>query len=206
MMLSIITTVYDRVDCLKQCIASVKELNVTDYEHIIVSDCPPEAVVKEISDLVVSQNDYRIKYFNLQERHDNWGIAPLSRGLKEATGKYVAILSDDNGYLPNHFDVLIPAMEEDNSLSFVYSACWYRDMGLFAHPVPDDCHIDLGQPLYRRSLFNSIFQDEIPFNIYGFDWRVIRCFMDAGKWKFFPDPTFVFRLACYPQYMPKGIK
>ena len=199
--LSIITTVYDRVDDLQNAIWSVQNLEFGDYEHIIVSDCPPLDTVCEIQEMVRRAQDGRIQYFNLPARYNNWGIAPAEYGVQQATGTYLAFLSDDNVYLPTHFNSLLDMLDGDDGLSFVYSACWYADRGLFDCPYPEDCKIDLGQPVFRRQVFKTLFNDTLPFDMMGWDWRLIAAFMTAGGWRFSPEPTFVFRAKMYPQYL-----
>jgi len=201
--LSIITTVYDRVDCLRQAIWSVQNLNFKDYEHIIVSDCPPSEVVAKIQQVIKEADDNRIQYYNLGSRSNNWGIAPAEYGLSKSVGKYLSFLSDDNVYLPEHFDRLISELNSDVGLSFVYTSCWYADKGLFNWPYPEDCKIDLGQPVFRRSIFSTLLNDRLPFNVYGWDWKLIHAFATVGRWKFFDHPTFVFRALDYPHYLPK---
>ena len=56
---SIVTTVYDRVECLTQCLRSVQRLRYSNYEHIVVSDAPPRAVVERVTALVRSIDDPR---------------------------------------------------------------------------------------------------------------------------------------------------
>ena len=105
---SIITTVYDRTECLRQCIGSVQRLTFRDYEHLIVSDCPPSEDVQRIRTMVAAARDERIGYFNLARRHNNWGIAPAAAGLRCTRGEYVCFLSDDNGYMPDHIGISDP--------------------------------------------------------------------------------------------------
>ena len=54
---SIITTVYDRVACLKRCIQSVQALHFENYEHIIVADAPPPSALGRIQALVRRLDD-----------------------------------------------------------------------------------------------------------------------------------------------------
>ena len=80
-LVSIITTVYDRVRLLADCLRSVRELEFRDFEHLIVSDHPLEPVVANIHTLVQTAASHGSTYANLSERANNWGIAPASVGL-----------------------------------------------------------------------------------------------------------------------------
>ena len=123
--ISIVTTVYDRSDCLRHCIASVRRLAFADFEHLIVADYPPPDVMERIRTIVSSAGDARVGLFNLKRRFNNWGIAPAAAGLRRARGEYVAFLSDDNGYTSDHFNQLVRMLDRDSALGFVYSSCRY---------------------------------------------------------------------------------
>jgi glycosyltransferase involved in cell wall biosynthesis len=204
--LSIITTIYDRMDCLRCCIDSVRRLSFGDYEHLIVADCPGQSVIERINDVVARTADPRIGLYNLRSRHNNWGIAPAASGLRRARGEFVAFLSDDNGYLSDHFEPLIGALDRNPSLGFVYSSCQYDARLVLAHPVPRPGRIDLGQPLFRRELFELHLNDTLPFDIMAWDWSLIDAFMRKGvRWRHINRPSFIFRLARYPHLVvPDG--
>ena len=203
---SIVTTVYDRVDCLERCIQSVQALSFSNFEHIIVADCPPLPVADRIRSLVekyTAAGYTRLSFLNLGVRHNDWGIAPAAAGLAIARGKYVCFLSDDNGYLPHHLDKLVAALETQPDLGFVYSSCLYAGRGVLNSPAPRSARIDLGQPLFRRAIFEVHLGGTLPFHEYGWDWRMIERFMTHGvRWQHIDDATFIFRLAQYPQLMP----
>lgn len=198
--LSIITTVYDRVDCLSRCIASVQRLTYCDFEHLIVGDHPPAEVIDHIQSVVARVNDPRIGLYNLNKRHNNWGIAPAAAGLRRACGEFVAFLSDDNGYLPDHVEPLIRALDRDPSLGFVYSSCQYDGRLVLAGSVPRPGRIDLGQLMFRRELFELHFADDLPFDMMAWDWHLVNALMCKGvRWRHVDRKSFIFRLAKYPQ-------
>lgn len=202
---SIITTVYDRVGCLEQCLRSVKALEFQDYEHIVVADLPPEPVLEQIKNTIAkSSNGGKQPIFAcLEKRRNNWGIAPAARGLEMARGKYICFLSDDNGYKPNHFNKLVTMLEANPGLGFVYSSCAYDGRSVLRSPIPRPGRIDLGQPLFRRELFDKYLGGTLPFAEYGWDWRMIERFMRNGvRWQHVNDDTFLFRLAKYPHFLP----
>ena len=204
---SIITTVYDRVDCLERCIRSVQALQFKDYEHIVVADAPPAGVMDRIAKLAA---DCRGESANptlvsLNTRRQDWGISPAAAGLELARGKYVAFLSDDNGYLPHHFDNMVRALDSEAGLGFVYSSCLYDGRLTLNASLPRFGRIDLGQPLFRRELFDRYLAGKLPFKEAAWDWRMIERFMQHGvRWRHINDATFVFRLAKYP-HLPTGV-
>jgi hypothetical protein len=200
--LSIVTTVYDRTECLERCIASVQQLGFRDYEHLIVADHPPPEVLARIERIVDDADDQRIALYDLKRRFNNWGIAPAAAGLRRARGEFVAFLSDDNGYLPDHFDPLVKMLDRDAALGFVYSSCQYDGRLVLSHPVPRPGRIDLGQPLFRRELFELHLGDDLPFDMMAWDWHLVDTLMRRGvRWRHVDRQSFIFRLAKYPQLM-----
>jgi len=194
---TIISTVYDRVDCLRRCLRSVQHLEFKDYEQIVVSDAPEPDVLHQIADLVQWAGP-RVRHLNLIERTNNWGISPAETGLREAVGEYVCFLSDDNAYLPGHFAPLIAALDADPGLGFAYSSCLYAGRKMLAFDPPVGAGIDLGQPLFRRSVLPA----RMPARVMSWDWELIRTLMEEGvRWQHIPEATFVFRLDVYPRLM-----
>jgi glycosyltransferase involved in cell wall biosynthesis len=197
---SIITTIYDRVNLLAGCLQSVRELVYRDFEHIIVSDHPPEEVVSSIESLVSGEPTPSITYADLDARTNNWGIAPASVGLHLARGRYVCFLSDDNGYTPDHFDPLISVLEEHDDIAFVYSSCQYAGRFVLRNSTPLPGGIDLGQPLFRKEIFDRYLPGLLPFDMMAWDWHMIERFMQHGlRWQHVDRPTFLFRLAACAQ-------
>ena len=206
---SIVTTVYDRVQCLERCLQSVRKLNFRDFEHIIVADAPPRPIMEQIVNLVENSSvaSDRGALARLKQRKNDWGISPAAAGVSLARGKYVCFLSDDNGYVAHHFDKLVEALDHDPNLGFVYSSCLYAGRATLCSAAPRAGGIDLGQPLFRRELFTQYLGGTIPFHEFGWDWRVIEAFMRNGtRWRHIDDATFVFRLANYPHLHAEAIQ
>jgi GT2 family glycosyltransferase len=192
---TIVSTVYDRVACLARCLRSVEHLAYADLEQIVVSDAPPAPVVAAIAGLVTAAPRVT-RYINLPARTNNWGIAPAWAGLQAATGEYVCFLSDDNAYLPDHFGALVAALDADPDLGFVYSSCLYAGRRELRYTPPIGAGIDLGQPLFRRSVLPA----DPPAVQHAWDWALIASLMDRGvRWQHVDAATFVFKLEAYPQ-------
>lgn len=202
---SIITTVYDRAECLENCLRSVAALRYQDYEQLVVADCPPPATLELLHRITVEQDGERRKmiFANLDERRNDWGIGPAAAGLQLARGRYVCFLSDDNGYTADHFEPLVAALEQDAGLGFAYSSCLYDGRLNLQSPRPRFGAIDLGQPLFRRELFDRHLDGGLPFREAAWDWRMIERFIRAGaRWRHLNRHSFIFRLAKYPHLIP----
>jgi hypothetical protein len=197
---SIITTIYDRVNNLADCLKSVQQLRYRNFEHIIVSDHPPEPVVGCIQKLVKAEATGASTYADLNQRANNWGIAPASVGLHLARGRYVCFLSDDNGYAADHFDPLVNVLNQNSDIAFAYSSCQYAGRLVLRNPTPLPGGIDLGQPLFRKEIFDRYLPGRLPFDMMAWDWHMIQTFMQhALRWQHVDRPTFLFRLAACNQ-------
>ena len=202
---TILTTVYDRVSCLEACLQSVQALTFESYEHVLVCDAPPVKIMRQLRSLVESNFDgrHRLRFASLRKRANDWGISPASAGLSLAKGKYVCFLSDDNGYETGHFEKLVSALDSDPGLGFAYSGCLYDGRVTLNHAPPSYGRIDLGQPLFRRELFERHFDGKLPFRELAWDWKMIQFFLqNRVRWKHIAEATFIFRLAKYPHLMP----
>jgi hypothetical protein len=169
-----------------------------------VADAPPTSALRRIQALVKRFDDgrHRLRLAVLYKRANDWGISPAAAGLSLATGAYVCFLSDDNGYIPDHFGKLAAALRRNPDIGFAYSGCHYGGKGTLNATRPAYNRIDLGQPLFRRELFDRHLGGTLPFSECAWDWRMIELFMEKGvRWKHVRDITFIFRLAKYPHLM-----
>lgn len=196
---SIVTTVYDRLDCLARCVRSVQHLKFRDFEQIVVSDCPGSHVEAAIDGIIARVADPRIRHLRRTERSGNWGRTPAIDGLRASVGEFVCFLSDDNAYLPDHFGPLLEAFDADHALGFVYSSCQYAGRRILNLSPPVGAGIDLGQPLFRRAAIREHLQDDFPFPEFAWDWAVIHALMSKGvSWRHVDVQSFIFRLVKYP--------
>lgn len=198
---SVITTVYDRVDCLRRCLRAMQHSRYTDYEQIVVADAPPPEVEQEIAALTKAAGP-QVRYILTAKRHNDWGMTPAWIALGRARGQYASFLSDDNAYLPDHLTPLVNILDRQRQIGFAYSSCQYDNRLVLSACPPAPARIDLGQPLFRRQVLLDTFPNGLPFKQFAWDWLMIDALMKAGvRWKHHPVPSFVFRLASYPKIM-----
>ncbi len=96
LIVSVIIVTYNRVEALKRSIMSVLSQSYEDYELIIVDDSSTdntESMVKELQ-------DSRIRYIKL-DKNSGGSYAPRQMGQKMSTGKYIAVLDDDDFWTDN---------------------------------------------------------------------------------------------------------
>lgn len=106
-LVSVIIPTFNRPDKLKEAIASVLKQDYDAYEIIVVNDAG-----EDVSGVINSFNDKRIKLIN---HSANKGLAAArNTGLKNAHGKYIAYLDDDDVYYPEHLRTLLSFLEQGN--------------------------------------------------------------------------------------------
>ncbi|MFA6524251.1 MAG: glycosyltransferase [Candidatus Paceibacterota bacterium] len=89
---SIILPVYNGADRIKEAIKSVSNQSYTDWELLVVDDGSTDNTEEIINNFL--KNDSRIRYI---KNKVNLGIQKsLNKGLREAKGKYIARIDDDD--------------------------------------------------------------------------------------------------------------
>lgn len=93
---------------LRQCITSVLQQTITDFELIILNDCSPEPV-----EAIVQQfEDNRVQYYRNAKNTgaiklvDNW-----NKCLSLAKGEYIMIMGDDDELEPNYLQVFVDLIQ-----------------------------------------------------------------------------------------------
>ena len=135
---SIITPCYNASRFISQTIDSVLTQTFTDWEMIIVDDGSKD----DSSDIVEKyvKKDSRIRLI----QQPNGGSANArNHGIREATGRYIALLDADDLWLPQFLEKQIEFMKEKNAIC-VYSS--YKRI--------DENSNEILKPLICRSFVN----------------------------------------------------
>jgi len=93
---SVIITTFNRPQYLAEAIESILTQDFKDLELIVVNDASTDEKTEQII-LSCKDRDQRIKYIK-NERNLN-SVRSLNAGLKSASGKYIAILDDDDVWI-----------------------------------------------------------------------------------------------------------
>ena len=156
LLFSIITPVYNRVDCIKRCIESVNTQTFDSYEFIVINDGSTDDTLK----IIDSFKDFiNLKVISYAE---NKGVNyARNRGIEKAEGKFIIFLDSDD-WLPEdalkqiHHAVLehpgflhylfgVSDRINDKSLPKTVKEFQYRDWlsgkvsGDFAHVIDKTC-------------------------------------------------------------------
>lgn len=90
-------------DMLVHAVASVQAQRRGDFELFVVCDGAPAETVEAAEALAVTDRRIRVRAFPKGERH---GEAHRAEVMREASGRLVAQIGDDDLWLPDHLDAL----------------------------------------------------------------------------------------------------
>ena len=104
---SVLIPLYNRKQYAEGCIGSVLKQTFNDFEIIIRDDCSTDGVFEFV------QNNFRDSRIKLFRNDENIGEAEtLKLLIKDAAGKYLTILHNDDLYLPNALQILYETAEK----------------------------------------------------------------------------------------------
>ena len=113
-LVSVIIATYNRERFLSQAIESVLKQTCTDYEIVVVNNGSSDGT----EDLLRERFAGKLVYIHKDE---NVGLpAARNAGIKVARGKYLAMLDDDDCWLPEKLEMQIGLFEGKPSLGLVY--------------------------------------------------------------------------------------
>jgi len=137
---SIVIGTFNRGPTLARTLASLAAQTVGDFEVIVVNDggLDPSRVVDDF------RGDLDIQLYTSP---DNMGTPfTYDFGVRQATGEFVTLLPDDDRLMPEHLEVLLPAVSaEAERPALAYGPPWY---------VLED---DAGHELERRIVMDRPF-------------------------------------------------
>ncbi len=111
---TVILCTYQRPHYLGDAIRSVTLQDFQEWELLVINDGGPD-----VSQLVAGFADPRIRYLP-QEKNRGKSVC-CNIGLKEARGRYIAYIDDDDMWYPNHLGVLTKALDENPEAGAAYS-------------------------------------------------------------------------------------
>lgn len=126
-MVSVIIPTYKRSEQLGRAIKSVLNQTYPYFEIIIVDDNDSDSVYRKQTECFMERykNDSRIIY--IKHHHNLNGAAARNTGIKNAQGKYVTFLDDDDFYLNEKLEKQVDFLEKNMQYDAVY--CWRNQRG-----------------------------------------------------------------------------
>lgn len=121
---SVIIPFYNREEYIEETIQSVLAQTLKPLEIIIVNDCSRESSRREL--------DRYAKVCRIVDLPKNVGLAGArNAGIRVARGRYIALLDDDDIWLPQKLEVQYRYMQEHPECAGVHTAVW---LILFGQP------------------------------------------------------------------------
>lgn len=120
---SVIIPTFGRPDTLVRAIRSVLDQTYQDVEAIVVDDNEPDTAERRATELQMRQfaDNPRVRY--IQHEHNRNGSAARNTGARNSTAEYLALLDDDDEFLPNKIEDQVNRME---SLPESWAACYCK--------------------------------------------------------------------------------
>lgn len=183
--ISVIIPTYNRAKLLSRSVKSVINQTYKNLEIIIVDDGSTdntEEVIKKIK-------DRRVKYIKLNK--NKGACHARNRGIKEATGKYIAFQDSDDVFLPNKLQKQYDNMIKNNSDMDFCKICIHQNESTYQYPnneqedsiinnqiIDELCNgnfISTQAIVVKSSIAKeNLFDDEIPrLQDYDFVMRVV---------------------------------
>lgn len=112
---SVLVPTYNRSGFLKLAIESILRQDYDDYEIIITDNCSTD----NTAEVVDGFKDNRIKYY--KSLVNVGATRNYNRALQMATGKYIAVFSDDDVMLPGNLAVKVQVLDQNTAVGLVQS-------------------------------------------------------------------------------------
>ncbi len=158
MKLSIIVPVYNmtKENKLQHCLDSLLNQTITDYEVIAVDDASTDHSLEVLREYERNQPD-KMKVLALEENHRQGGAK--NAGLAVCSGEYIGFIDSDDWILPNMYERLLAAAEEQDA---DYAVCNLTRVYEYTMQVAEneasmdaDINGELTEDMRKRLIFHS---------------------------------------------------
>ena len=145
-LITVILTVYQRLDYLREALSGVAAQSFDDYEVIVADDSGSEAA-REIA--TTAFEGERLRY---EPNPKTLGVAlSLQSALSKARGRYITILNDDDLWEPEFLARLVPPLEASSRRVLAFCDHWIvRQNGEIDHRATEQNTEAYGRRAIRR--------------------------------------------------------
>jgi glycosyltransferase involved in cell wall biosynthesis len=119
-LVSVIVSTYDRTDFLKLTLESIRDQKHQNFEVIVVDDGTPND-----KNLLLCQIFEKVKYIKID--HSGGPAKPRNVGIREAKGKYIAFVDDDDLWLLTKLEKQVNILENNLEFGLVHNCCQVID-------------------------------------------------------------------------------
>ena len=124
-LVSVVLRTYKRPDMVGGAIESVLNQTYEAFELIVIDDHSPDEtpeIVREYED-----EDERVRYIRNEENKGH--VTTLNIACRQATGKYISFLDDDDRWLPEKLEAQVSRLEElSEEYAMVYGATRHKNL------------------------------------------------------------------------------
>lgn len=113
-MVSVIIPTYNRAEMLCQCVDSILKSTYTNLQIIVVDNSSTDNTVELLSE---RYSDNRLEIVRLKE--NLMAAGGRNVGIKKAVGDYLLFVDNDNIIYPDMIELLVSAMEKEDSVGLV---------------------------------------------------------------------------------------
>lgn len=117
---SVIIPTYKRTDYLKLTLQSILNQTFKNFEIIVVDDGTPND-----ENLFLCQTFEKVKYIKIE--NSGGPAKPRNVGIREAKGKYIAFVDDDDLWLPSKLEKQVAVLENNPDFGLVHCCCQIVD-------------------------------------------------------------------------------
>ena len=107
--ISVIIPLYNAEKYIRECLISVLTSKFQDYEVLVVDDCSTDNSVAKVKKLQLHFGG-RLKIFSTEKNSGGPGI-PRNIGIKNAKGKYITFIDNDDMILPDTLGIFFETAE-----------------------------------------------------------------------------------------------
>ena len=113
-LVSIVITTHNRLKYLKNAIDSVLKQTYKNIELIVVDDASNDGTYEYLN------NSSNLKYIRIDKEQSKGGNYARNHGILASKGKYIALLDDDDEFMPNKIEEQVNFLINNPSYDVVY--------------------------------------------------------------------------------------
>lgn len=141
---SIITPVYNRIDCIQHCVECVRRQTYDNWEHIVVDDGSTDGTDILLEKL--SKEDCRLKY--IRQSINQGPCSARNKALDMAVGDFVIFYDSDDHLHTDALHIVLDTIQKYSGFSYYLFALDSRADYYREHPVLSADHMVLSYSMW----------------------------------------------------------
>lgn len=152
--LSIIVPAYNNEGYIIECLNSIKNQEIDNYECIIIDDGSTDNTGKICDEYVLNNPCFRVIH------QQNMGVsAARNKGIEASTGDFITFVDSDDLLAPETYNKALKTIREEDCDVFCFGIAIYSNTGiaLYRFKQSDLQKMYIKFPVYMNSVCNKIF-------------------------------------------------